>query len=211
MAVYHGLLFITGQKPYQLRTWQRNHCCLILGMSGVRNSARCTDYPRASLLFNKPNRSTLSTSHVLCSTNLKTHHTLSREKQLHVTRAIPGVSTIRVQISEVTSQHKNKEEISHQYIYVDTQFSRKSRTTVDFSLWEKLKTLVYSAPKVNRHFSNACQIIHNGSGTYEMARQSTIRRWRTFSALFVNCDMINNTNSTVMKLGTCIVNVLCQR
>jgi len=78
-----------------------------------------------------------------------------------------------------------------------------------FYLWEQLKkTLVYSAPKGNRHFGNACQIIHSGRGTFEMARQSTIRRWRTFSAFSVNCDLINIKNSTVIKLGKCIVNVL---
>jgi hypothetical protein len=35
-------------------------------------------------------------------------------------------------------------------------------------------------------------------------------RWRIFGAFVVFCDLINNKNSTVMKLGTCIVNVLCQ-
>lgn len=26
----------------------------------------------------------------------------------------------------------------------------------------------------------------------------------------MNCDLMNNKNSTVIKLGTCTVNVLCQ-
>jgi len=129
-------------------------------MSGVRNSARCTYYPRASLLFNKPNRSTLSTPQVLCNTNLKTRHSLSREKQLHVTRAIPGVSTICVEIlSDLPTQNQRR---NFTPIYMGRQFSRKSPTTVYFYLWEKLKTLAYSVPKGNRHFSNACKIIHNG-------------------------------------------------
>jgi hypothetical protein len=33
-------------------------------------------------------------------------------------------------------------------------------------------------------------------------------RWRIFSTFVVNCDLINNKNSTVIKLGTCTVNVL---
>ena len=35
-------------------------------------------------------------------------------------------------------------------------------------------------------------------------------RRRTFWAYFVNCDLINNNKTTVVKLGTCIVNVLSQ-
>jgi hypothetical protein len=34
-------------------------------------------------------------------------------------------------------------------------------------------------------------------------------RWRTLWAFVVNCDLINNKNSTVIKLGTSTVNVLC--
>jgi hypothetical protein len=34
-------------------------------------------------------------------------------------------------------------------------------------------------------------------------------RWSSFWIFVVNRDLINNENSTVIKLGTCIVNILC--
>jgi len=34
-------------------------------------------------------------------------------------------------------------------------------------------------------------------------------RWRKFWASVVKCDLINNNNSTAIKFGTCIVNVIC--
>jgi hypothetical protein len=35
-------------------------------------------------------------------------------------------------------------------------------------------------------------------------------RWRAFWILVLTCDLINNNNSTGIKLGTCIANVLFQ-
>jgi len=35
-------------------------------------------------------------------------------------------------------------------------------------------------------------------------------RWRIFWAFVVNCELINSTNWTVVKLGTCVVNALYQ-
>jgi hypothetical protein len=86
-----------------------------------------------------------------------------------------------------------------------------------------VKILVYSASTeseetLHRRIFYACQTIHNPSGTFErgatvhhrMCPYLHLYRGRTFWAFVANCDLINNKNSTVMKLGTCILNVFGQ-
>ena len=83
-----------------------------------------------------------------------------------------------------------------------------------------LKSLVYSAAIENEETLHqctfyACQTTRNHTGTFERARQSTIRRihwssWWTFRAFIVNCDLKNNNKLTVVKFRRWIVNALCQ-
>lgn len=74
---------------------------------------------------------------------------------------------------------------------------------------------MYSAWIENGHFPNivfyACQTIHNRPGTFERVPMHTLVQVEDIlSIFFVNCVLINHKNSTPIKLGTCVVNVLCQ-
>jgi len=94
----------------------------------------------------------------------------------------------------------------------------------DFYLLGYLKPLLHSAAIENeqthrqRIFFYSSQIICNRPGTFEKVRQSTKRRVLVctdlggghFEHYFVICDVINDKNSTVIKLGTRTVNVLRQ-
>ena len=63
----------------------------------------------------------------------------------------------------------------------------------------------YTSP----HISDACQTIHNHP-LKGCDRCSCIHwfRWRPFWSYVVNCDLINNKNSTLIKQWTYTVNVL---
>jgi hypothetical protein len=63
----------------------------------------------------------------------------------------------------------------------------------------------------------ACETIRNFAGTFEWIPQSNdqtlpsvhLFRWRTFWVSVANCDVISSGNSTVMKLGKCVMKVFC--
>jgi hypothetical protein len=73
---------------------------------------------------------------------------------------------------------------------------------------------VYSAlteyeETLHKLISDACHTIHNCPRTFEMVHQSTTRHTHAsidqvedILAHVVNCDLINNKNSTVIKFGT---------
>jgi len=60
-------------------------------------------------------------------------------------------------------------------------------------------------------------LANSSRGTFEGVRKSMIRFFHAstdlvgdISSICLNCELINNMNSKVIKLGTCNVNVLCQ-
>jgi hypothetical protein len=94
---------------------------------------------------------------------------------------------------------------------------------VQFYLWGHLHDLVHSVSIKNEStfhqgIFNACQIIRNRPGAFKRKQQPITRclnaciNWGggSFEHLLLNCSLVDNRNSTVIKLGTCTVNVLCQ-
>lgn len=92
-------------------------------------------------------------------------------------------------------------------------------TAVEFYLWRHWKSLLYSA--VNRDFTNTFFMTVRQFATspnplklcdfpWSDLSMSAWFRLRIFLIFIVNCDLINNTNSTVIKLETSISNVLSQ-
>jgi hypothetical protein len=70
-----------------------------------------------------------------------------------------------------------------------------------------LKTAVLSAPfedenTFSQHISDALQIISNSPGTFKIVRLFIL-------SICFEFGLINNTNTTVIKMGTYILNVLC--
>ena len=93
---------------------------------------------------------------------------------------------------------------------------------LDVYLWGHSKPLVYFASTENEQphhqrifvpvkpFTTALRLL-NGATFHD--RECPCVHWfrrRTFSAFFVNCDFINNKNSTFVKFRTWIINVLRQ-
>jgi hypothetical protein len=84
-------------------------------------------------------------------------------------------------------------------------------------MWGHLKTFVKSGSIANEETlhqltPDACETLQNISGTFKMVRYSMNRHaliwcW-AFWEFVVNCDLMNNTNSTVIKSKACTVNAL---
>jgi hypothetical protein len=93
---------------------------------------------------------------------------------------------------------------------------------LEFFVWALKSPRVFSSnlkwgDTLPMHFlflSKYLQPLRSVWKTVTLHHQTCLRvhsfRWTTFWAFVVNCDLIDNKNSTVIKLGTCAVNVLCQ-
>jgi hypothetical protein len=106
--------------------------------------------------------------------------------------------------------------------YVCKEFSKYSpmKCFFIFPSVGHLKILVYSVPVENGHLTthfHICKVICNRPRTFERVQQSQTIRVRAcidsggvhFDDLLWTVNFIANKNSAVIKLETCIVNVLC--
>ena len=88
-------------------------------------------------------------------------------------------------------------------------------SSLEFYLWGPLKTpqFMHLQLKMKRHFTNAFWMPSNHSQlprTFEMMRHSACLLVQV-EDMCGNCELwlYNNQNLTVIKLETCVVNVLC--
>lgn len=75
------------------------------------------------------------------------------------------------------------------------------------SKWTGTSTHFWS---LSNHIQLPCDLWKGGTVHGQMCPYMHWIRCSTFSAFVVKCDLINNTNSTVTKLGTWMRNVSCE-
>jgi hypothetical protein len=140
----------------------------------------------------------------------------------HLTYLYTGGIQMLGKTPGASSPHKNMEKkfiplLCLQHLIFKVQPNVLTLNLLHFYLWGHLKALVYSATENEQAFHQCifdpCQTICNYYVTYERVPQSTVRcvhqiRCRIFWANVVKCGLINNMNSTVIKLGTGITSVV---
>ena len=134
------------------------------------------------------------------------------------------IETARTQFRSDFSTPKQGQ-ISYQYMSANN-FRSKAPRSPDFSplyfyLWGHLKypCFIQLHLKMQRHYTNALlRRVKPFPTASRPLKFATVHeqiypcaywfKWRTSGTFFVNCDFIKHENSTVIKCGTCIINIL---
>ena len=135
-----------------------------------------------------------------------------------------AISQLLGQISGVSSLHQNKEKSLYQYT------SANSFEVQSNMCWPQCFRFLSGGTLKNPSIFSCSWKLRDTSQTYFLCLSEPFAnthglwkgaavcdltcpcvhwfRWRTFWATVVNCDLINAKNSTVIKLGTCVMSVV---